>query len=80
MRSSIAKLCVGECFSRSERYRLDDMTRESLREAHDRLRNTIKPAANRASQETGNKFSIELGDWHTANRDIVVTAIVTRIS
>lgn len=78
MRAAISRLGAGESYSRSERFDFDSMTRDGLAEANLKLRNTMKSASRRASEQTGFNYSVETGEWMTHGRDIVVTAIVTR--
>lgn len=80
VRSQIANLAVGECYSRSERFDFDTLTRRNLADATVSMRNALAPSVKRAEEDTGNEYKVEAGEWRTHSRDIVVTVIVTRVS
>lgn len=74
----IASLGVGETFSTTTRLEWDDATKESVREAQEKMRNTLQSATFRAQNRTGNTYTIEGGLIVTRSHDILVVVAVTR--
>lgn len=78
IRAQVAALAVGECYSQSERLDFDSLTRNDLSVVAAAIRNALAPSVRRAADETGNEYTIEMGEWRTRSRDMVLTFIVTR--
>ena len=78
IRSQIARLAVGESYSKSSRLNFDSLTREDLLAATESLRTTLHSPVRRAQEDTGHSYNIEVGEWRTRTKDIVITVIVTR--
>lgn len=80
IREQLARLNVGESYSRSERLDFDNTTRADLDAVLLTQRNAIQTHIARAKAETLNDYVVESGEWRTRSRDIVITLIVTRVA
>lgn len=74
----IADLQVGACASFAERLDGDEATKEAIKAARERLRNSVATAVKRATDKTGHSFTVENGEITTRSLDILCVIVVTR--
>lgn len=79
-RAFIVQLDEGESFAQCKRLPIGRLTREKVsREIMD-LRNTTNGAMQRAAKETGCEYTLDTVQILTASRDLMLVAVVTRLS
>lgn len=79
-RAVIAQLVEGESFASCKRLPIVRLTRERVSREITDLRNTINGAMQRAARETGCEYTLDTVQLLTASRDLMLVAVVTRLS
>lgn len=79
-RARIQELAVGESFARAVRIDGDLATKDRIHETARGLRLATQPTVHRVSQNTGQKYTIEQGEFRTSSRDLIIVLVVTRLA
>lgn len=77
-RLQIQDLAVGESFARAARFDGDEVSKDMLSEAARALRLATQPTVHRVTKMTGQKYTIECGEFRTLSRDVIICLVVTR--
>ncbi len=76
----LAIIDVGLSLSVAQRLEFDSTTKVDIDLAMTNLKGTMSKAAGLAAARSGNKYITEVGTFNTRSGDIIVTAVVTRVS
>lgn len=77
----IAELDIGESLSQAQRLDTDtEVTRETITIHKNRLKSILSSHSSRASARSGNRYTNEVGHFFTQSNDVIVVAVVTRLS
>lgn len=79
-RAYITQLVEGESYAQCKRLPIARLTRERISREITDLRNTTNGAMQRATRETGREYTLDTVQVLTASRDIMLVAVVTRLS
>lgn len=79
-RQQIEELAVGESFARAHRFDADNVLKDQIQEALRGMRLATQPTVYRVALRTGNKYTIEAGEFRTLSRDIIICLVVTRMN
>lgn len=79
-RAQIQDLAIGESFARAARIDGDFATKDRVHDASRGLRLATQPTVHRVSKNTGQKYTIECGEFRTASRDVIICLVVTRLA
>lgn len=77
-RAQIEALEPQETFARAARFDPDAVTKEIPGEALSKMRQAMQPTVRRVEERTGRKFTMEVGEWRTQSRDIIICLAITR--
>jgi len=80
IRATIEGLDVNETFARALRFDADDTLKHVPLEALRSLRRSMQATVHRVGEKTGNRYTIEGGQFWTSSRDIMAVLCITRIS
>lgn len=77
-RAQIEALDVGATFARAARFDADETQKDIPAAALQSMRLGMQATVYRIEKRTGNKYTIETGEWRTQSRDIIICLAVTR--
>lgn len=80
IRALVEALDVGETFPRAQRFDADETLKNAPTEALRAMRLSMQATVHRITERTGNKYTIESGEFRTQSRDIMAVLCVTRTS
>lgn len=78
VRALIEALDVGETYARVKRFDADATQKDIPAEALRQMRLSLQATVYRISERTGNRYTIEAGEFRTQSRDIMACLCVTR--
>lgn len=80
IRAQIEALDVGETYSRAQRFDADTTLKAAPVEAMRAMRLSMQATVFRIGERTGNKYTIESGEFRTQSRDVMACLCITRIA
>lgn len=78
IRAQIEALDIGDTYARAQRFDGDATRKEVPPDALRGMRLNMQSTVHRIEVRTGNKYTIEVGEFRTYSRDIMVCVCVTR--
>lgn len=79
IRALIEALDVDETFARAKRFDADETQKDVPVAALRAMRLSLQGTVHRISERTGNRYTIESGEFRTSSRDIMAVLTVTRV-
>lgn len=79
IRALVEALDLGETFARAQRFDPDETPKTVPLVALRSIRLSTQATVFRVSERTGNRYSIESGEFITSSRDLMMVLTVTRV-